>query len=147
MPMLEKIRSEIDDVRLFAKKNTTLRALASGIANNTFCLMGMIFSREINVPKNPPTIMAPWCAIAGCAKKVHPILFNPLQRPLSRQSIAKTTKGILEVLIIYNSNEARLNVVWVNVAVYNYTSRHRGKSGRDRWHIVIFLGFLLFVLE
>jgi hypothetical protein len=57
--------------------------LMRGISNHILFFMTIDRSKEINVPKNPPTINIPWlAAVPGTIIPRYPILTNPPATPM-----------------------------------------------------------------
>ena len=60
---------------------------------------GIAFSSKISVPRNPPTIIAPWCTASGPTDTDQPILDNPAISPIIRFPNANNMNGNLEYCI------------------------------------------------
>src|SRR5690606_27617791 len=92
-------RATIDNPEKPAMKRMTLRPLRAGTRKAPRCLRGIIFSREIRVPMNPPTMIAPWCSEMAPADRLQPMRWSPVQSPASNARSANRRKGILLPII------------------------------------------------
>jgi hypothetical protein len=63
--------------------NGTDNPLTRGTVNQTLLFITMLLSREISVPKNPPTINKPWLpAVPEMGMPIKPSLIHPPDIPI-----------------------------------------------------------------